>query len=717
MYCGPPSESGVENLPGEPDAAGSPDHLNDALESGHSQGDDGSAPDAQPTSMHRERTVRLNGGSNEDLRGDEEPQGIEVAIDNNIVPRRLAARQSTLQYVAIVLVDKHNTAYRISVFLLLVLLGFICAIQCYAQFIAPVPPTAAELDTLAPETLTNPQNTRYEVTAVGVVESIILGAVGLVALGRAAIVLKKLFMSDQAKMNVIRYLFPGVTVKTQIDWPEWSIKDRIMTAVQTIRSKLEIGGEWFWYGFFGPIIASTLLQMTRLMEQGGRSLTGERTFVADRTAIMTQATIIMLVLVIGPTTLILNNRVWASLFDIMAAFSFTAAYLIVSGDIVQPETWHALHFHTLISFLSSLVPAVAALNNIIGVDEYLLEIARNPALTRAGKRAHPGYYVVGLALWALGIGGYVYVTMSQFKGNCDDLIPRFGEECLLPVYPILDSKSCDCRMALLYLNEKCADEDMVRLSLYNRLEYLQVSNNTTPSPTCTDQSQAILDTVSQFKELVVLSFVATPTQTLYLDELPHLEVLGATATQLTTIPHNIHQLLPSIRSFQFQLSRIEQLPFDSFQQMRYLEYVGLAGNPICVGGDFPEWTNGIMDCGAGSGAACAVDDSLIGLSQSLTGYCEKWLQNGASTLCLPACSTNHAIYSALDRDGSESMSPPENTELLQMFGLVPAGTDMSAALHQCVMESCGREPSDDIAFPVQAVLFNRGETSCEACEF
>ncbi|KAF4719210.1 hypothetical protein FOZ62_023566, partial [Perkinsus olseni] len=154
----------------------------------------------------------------------------------------------------------------------------------------------------------------------------------------------------------------------------------------------------------------------------------------------------------------------------------------------------------------------------------------------------------------------------------------------------------------------------------------------------------------------------------------------------------------------FQLSRIEQLPFDSFQQMRYLEYVGLAGNPICVGGDFPEWTNGIMDCGAGSGAACAVDDSLIGLSQSLTGYCEKWLQNGASTLCLPACSTNHAIYSALDRDGSESMSPPENTELLQMFGLAPAGTDMSAALHQCVMESCGKEPSDDIAFPVQAVV-------------
>ncbi|KAF4730501.1 hypothetical protein FOZ63_002024, partial [Perkinsus olseni] len=109
----------VENLPGEPDAAGSPDHLNDALESGPSQGGDGSGPDAQPTSMHRERTVRLNGGSNEDLRGNEEPQGIEVATDNNIVPRRLAARQPTLQYVAIVLVDKHNTAYRISVFLLL----------------------------------------------------------------------------------------------------------------------------------------------------------------------------------------------------------------------------------------------------------------------------------------------------------------------------------------------------------------------------------------------------------------------------------------------------------------------------------------------------------------------------------------------------------------------------------------------------------------------
>ncbi|KAF4743896.1 hypothetical protein FOZ63_005635, partial [Perkinsus olseni] len=382
-------------------------------------------------------------------------------------PRRIAARHSTLQHMAVVLVDKYNTAYRIGLLLLLALLAFICGIQCYAQFIVPVPPTASELDTLAPETLTNPQNTRYEVTAVGVVETIILGSIGLLALIRAVVVVKTLFLSDDAKLNILRSQAAGV--EKCRDRSECTVRKRIVCMCTTLRSKTDMTGDWFWQTYFSLQIFDTVLQIIRLAEQGGRSLTGEQTAVADRTAIMTQATLIMLVMVVGPTTLVLNNRVWASLFDVMAAFSFTGAYLIISGNIFKVDTWHTLHFSSFTTFLSSLVPAVLSLDNIVGVDRYLLEIAKRPELTRSPRRGHFRYYLVAFTLWVIGISGFSYVTMTQFKGDCEELIPRFGDECLLPVYPILDSDSCDCRMASVYLHEECVQDDMPRLSLYNRM--------------------------------------------------------------------------------------------------------------------------------------------------------------------------------------------------------------------------------------------------------
>ncbi|KAF4708967.1 hypothetical protein FOZ62_017743 [Perkinsus olseni] len=620
-------------------------------------------------------------------------------------PRRIAARHSTLQHMAVVLVDKYNTAYRIGLLLLLALLAFICGIQCYAQFIVPVPPTASELDTLAPETLTNPQNTRYEVTAVGVVETIILGSIGLLALIRAVVVVKTLFLSDDAKLNILRSQAAGV--EKCRDRSECTVRKRIVCMCTTLRSKTDMTGDWFWQTYFSLQIFDTVLQIIRLAEQGGRSLTGEQTAVADRTAIMTQATLIMLVMVVGPTTLVLNNRVWASLFDVMAAFSFTGAYLIISGNIFKVDTWHTLHFSSFTTFLSSLVPAVLSLDNIVGVDRYLLEIAKRPELTRSPRRGHFRYYLVAFTLWVIGISGFSYVTMTQFKGDCEELIPRFGDECLLPVYPILDSDSCDCRMASVYLHEECVQDDMPRLSLYNRMEYLMVSdNNPTPPTSCTNQPQKLLDAVSKFDGLVVLSLVAVPMETLNFGLLENLEVLVVTATQLSTVPNDVQQRLPSIRSFQFELSQIQELPFESLREMRHLEYLGLAGNPICQSADFPEWTEGIVDCGSGSAAdACDVDASLIGLSQSLTGYCRKWLLSGASQLCLPACTNFYApTYAAMDMDGSNTMNIQENTALFQMFGLIPPETAVTTAVHHCIMEACGKNASDEITAPVEAVV-------------
>ncbi|KAF4684291.1 hypothetical protein FOZ60_007993 [Perkinsus olseni] len=611
--------------------------------------------------------------------------------------RRIAARISSLQKIAVVLVDKYNTAYRIALLLLLILLAFICGIQCYAQFIIAVPPSPDELDTLTPETLTNPKNTRYEIKVVAVIEAIILGSIGLMSLVRAAMVVKTLLMSDKDKLNFSKYR--AKTVQESGERSDRTLKERMVNIFMALRGKFEMSGEWFWHGYFTLQILDILLQIIRLVELGGRSVTGEKILVADRTAIMTQATLIMLVLIVGPTTLILNNRVWACLFDVMAAFSFTAAYLIVSGHIAEPDTWPALYFTTFVSFLSSLVPAVLSLDNIVGIDRYLLEIAKNPALTRAPRRSSPGYYLIALTLWAVGIGGFVYVTITQLTADCEQYIPRFDDECLLPVHPILDSNSCDCRMASMYLQGECVQDDMARLSLYNRIEYLRISDrNPTASTTCTDQPQILLDTLSAMEELVVLSMVAVPIEELNLGTLDDLEVLAITATRLATIPDDVHQRLPSIRSFQFELSQIQQLPFDSLKEMRHLEYLGLAGNPICTSTNFPEWTEGIVDCGSESDDACVVESDLAGLAQTLAGYCQKWLSKGSPTQCLPVCRSTFATYSAMDLDGSRTMSIQENTALLQMFGLMPAGVAGTPAFHQCTMKACGKEPADEIPY-------------------
>ncbi|EER09671.1 hypothetical protein Pmar_PMAR015614, partial [Perkinsus marinus ATCC 50983] len=263
-----------------------------------------------------------------------------------------------------------------------VLLAFVCGIQCYAQFIVPVPPTADELDTLAPETLTKPNETRYEVTAVGVVESIILGSIGLISLARAAMVVRKLCISDETKLSIVRSELAEENQARNQDMSERSLINRVALSAVASKKKVELTGRLFWHGFFTLEALDTVLQIIRLVELGGRSFTGERVIVADRTAIMTQATLIMLVFVVGPTTLILNNRVWAALFDTIVAFSFTAAYLIISGRIFLPDTWPDLRFETFVSFLSSLVPAILSLDNVIGVDRYLYEIAKNPELTR-----------------------------------------------------------------------------------------------------------------------------------------------------------------------------------------------------------------------------------------------------------------------------------------------------------------------------------------------
>ncbi|KAF4690493.1 hypothetical protein FOZ60_017344, partial [Perkinsus olseni] len=633
--------------------------------------------------------------------------------------RRLAARQSTLQFMAIVLVDKYNTPYRLGLLLLLVLLAFICGIQCYAQFIVPVPPTADELDTLAPEALTKPKNTRYEVTAAGVMESIILGSIGLISLARAATVVKTLLMSDKIKLSILRSDVPN-GVSTCEDESDNTISQRIILVAATLRKKFELGGEWFWHGYFGLQILDTVLQIIRLVELGGRSVTGDKILVAERTAIMTQATLIMLVLVVGPTTLILNNRVWACLFDVIAAFSFTAAYLIISGHIFLPDTWPALQFNTFVSFLSSLVPAILSLDNMIGVDRYLFEIAKNPALTRAPRRTCLRSYFIAFTLWVVGISGFIYVTMTQLKGDCNELIPNFDSECLLPVYPILDSESCDCRMAFVHLDGVCIQEDMPRVSLYNRLEYLRISDrNPAPTTSCTNQQRALLDAVSRFEKLVVLNLVTVPMETLDIGLLTDLEVLAVTATPLVALPDDLHQRLPSIRSFQFELSQIQQLPFDSLKEMRHLEYLGLAGNPICQSTDFPEWTNGIVDCGPESEDTCVVDgdSTLTGLAQTLIVYCRKWVSSGSPKVCLPVCISTRETLESTDLDGSDTMSPEENTAILQTFGLLPRGTEMTAALHRCLMRECGQDPSAELVYAVESVLFLLGKTSCEECDF
>ncbi|EER03001.1 hypothetical protein Pmar_PMAR015385, partial [Perkinsus marinus ATCC 50983] len=360
----------------------------------------------------------------------------------------------------------------------------------------------------------------------------------------------------------------------------------------------------------------------------------------------------MLVLVVGPITIILNNRVWAALFDAITAFSFTAAYLIISGHILLPGTWPALHFQTFISFLSTILPAALSLDNMIGVDRYLLEIAKNPELTRVQRRTSLRYYVIALISWTIGISGFVYVAITQFKGDCNELIPNFDSECLVPVYPILDSQSCDCRMASVYLEGDCVQDDMKRLSQYNRIEYLRISDHDpTPSTTCTNQPQVLFDTLSALGELIVLSLVAVPIETLNLTRMETLEILGVTATNLATIPDDVHLRLPSIRSFELDLSQIQDLPFDSLKQMRHLEYIGLAGNPICYGTEFPEWTAGIVDCGLAHDGSCEVDASLMGLSETVNGYCKKWVAGGASTECLPVCETTFQTYSVADIDG------------------------------------------------------------------
>ncbi|KAF4676286.1 hypothetical protein FOL47_006442 [Perkinsus chesapeaki] len=628
--------------------------------------------------------------------------------------RRLAARRSNLEQMAVVLVDKYNTAYRIVLLLLLILLAFVCGIQCYAQFIVPVPPTASELDTLAPETLTNPQNTRYETTAAGVVETIILGSIGLVSLVRAVMLVKTMFMSAEDKLKSERYHIQKVQICK--DRSECTIRKRIKCMYTTLRNNLSMTGDWFWYGYFAIQISDTIVQIIRLLEQGGRTLTGDQGPVADRLAIMTQATIILLVLLIGPITLILNNRVWATLFDVIAAFSFTTAYLIVSGKIIQPDTWHTLHFKTFIAFFSSLLPAVMSLEHILSIDDYLIDVAKHPELTRGQRRGRLRCFMIAFTLWFIGISGYSYVSITQFKGDCPDVISRFKEECLLPVYPILDSDSCDCRMASVYLQGDCVQDDMTRLQLYNRIEYLMISdNNPTPSASCTNESQALVETVSQLSELVVLSLVAVPLTNLTFSPLQRLEVLLTPATQLAHVPDDVHQRFPAIRSFQFELSRIQTLPFDSLQQLTHLEYLGLAGNTICQTATFPAWTTGIVDCGSNENA-CAVDASLVGLSQSLTGYCRKWTLGGGSQLCLPACTNFFApTFASTDMDSSGTMSAQENTALFQMFGLIPAGTNVSVALQQCVMEACGKTAADELTASVEAVLFLLGESSCEAC--
>ncbi|EER03813.1 hypothetical protein Pmar_PMAR009341 [Perkinsus marinus ATCC 50983] len=493
--------------------------------------------------------------------------------------------------------------------------------------------------------------------------------------------------------------------------------NRVALSAVASKKKVELTGRLFWHGFFTLEALDTVLQIIRLVELGGRSFTGERVIVADRTAIMTQATLIMLVFVVGPTTLILNNRVWAALFDTIVAFSFTAAYLIISGRIFLPDTWPDLRFETFVSFLSSLVPAILSLDNVIGVDRYLYEIAKNPELTRGRKRTCLRSRIIVFISWTIGISGFVYVAITQFKGNCNELIPNFDSECLVPVYPILDSQSCDCRMAFVYLDAPCVEEDMTRVLFYNRLQYLSISDrNTAPSTSCNNQQEALFNAVSKLSELVVLNLVAVPIESLSIGALTKMEVMAATATPLAIVPDDVHLRLPSIRSFQFELSQIQELPFDSLRQMRYLEYIGLAGSPICSGVDFPEWTDGIIDCGLGYDETCVVDESLSKLSQTITGYCRKWISSGAPTICLPSCDITHETLVSTDVDGSNTLSVQENTAILQSFGLVPQGTEMSAAFHQCVMRSCGKDPSDELAFDVASVIFLLGKSNCEECD-
>ncbi|KAF4674931.1 hypothetical protein FOL47_008520 [Perkinsus chesapeaki] len=490
-----------------------------------------------------------------------------------------------------------------------------------------------------------------------------------------------------------------------------------------------MAGDLFWYRYIFWQSVDILVQTLRLFEKGGWSIGNSTLPTGSRSEIMTQATLITLDLLLAPITLILNNRVLAVMLEVVIDFGFAAGHLVVAGRITNPNSWYPLHYHTFVSFLASFIPTAYSLLHIVGVENYLVNISKHPELAESEKIPAKKAAVLSCLTWLAGIGLYSYTINRQYGHNCNSEIPLFDEECKLAVYPLVGSPACDCRMLVFYSGEGCIYTDVARLEKYHRVEYLTANKHISRSASyvCENETEMVENTISSYKNLIVLGYHMKTSDTLGVRSLPKLEVLMIPFINVRYLPNDFHIRFPEIRAIKLESSDILELPYESLKQLKHLEYVSLMGTAICRDeSSLPAWTQGIFDCGDTSGDSTLTDGRCVfteayvnSIHQSIAEYCSKWDEAANPTDCLPICTVVFASqYPTFDADSSTTLDNQEVAQLLTTFGYLQPTDVLEPAFIECILDSCSYNRTLGYLPPqLVALVYTLGDTDCSDCGF
>ncbi|KAF4674929.1 hypothetical protein FOL47_008518 [Perkinsus chesapeaki] len=643
------------------------------------------------------------------LEGQRERVSMEhvAVVPEKVAPnRRTSAFTRRLSHAAAILVKDYRHVYYTVMAMLLILLSVVCGMQCYAQLIVPVPPSLADLSALRPEVAINPRDVRYDFSTNNIIGAIFIGIVGTVALLQA---LRLLWKAFRLKFLTSRYRIKptGWTSDRRSRLSSLLLESNFIKNVIRQYKRSWMTGDLFWYKYLWWQTVDITVQFLYLLEMGGVDVFGTEGFqtTLGNREITIQTTLIVVDMIIAPILFYKNERILSVVLEVLVDFGFATGQLLVAGRFTKPNSWYSLRYDTFVSFVASVLPAAFSLMHILSIDRYLALAAKYPQsnFTEVSK-VRASSIMVPCITFAITL--FTYVIYRLYGIDCSKEISGFDTQCLIPLHPLFDSPRCDCRMAVVDIQSQCAIDDMMELRKYRRIEYLTTARVTTTSTStveCESENEVIQETMSGYKNAIVLRLSTLLKDNLTIGHLPALKVLTARPSRLTSVPADMHLRYPMLRTIDFQLSLLEELPFDSLRQMTKLESLMLTGSPICNVGNFPSWLNGIVDCGfdvfttttnTTNNDECQVTGPLQPLYLTFQTACRGWIDGGRSRECTPTCQSLFInAFRIYDADGNRELNGAEFLQLASFLGLLPSGaqvdpSDASFVLG-CTSNMCG----------------------------
>ncbi|KAF4674930.1 hypothetical protein FOL47_008519 [Perkinsus chesapeaki] len=653
----------------------------------------------------------------------------------NSIRGKYSLEQERLSVAASAILASYQASYySLMAITLQLLLSLVCAMQFYAQLIVPVPPSLSELVSLVPEVATNPRDVRYDFSATSIVGAIIIGLVGTVAILHA--------MRFIWKASSLRFFTP-VNLVQPASRNRRSRLSSIVAEKSQIKNLIRqykrswMTGDLFWYRYFWWQACDVTVQFLYLLEMGGVDVFGTEGFqtTLGNREITIQTTLIVVDMIIAPILFYKNERILSVVLEVLVDFGFATGQLLVAGRFTKPNSWYSLRYDTFVSFVASVLPAAFSLMHILSIDRYLALAAKYPQsnFTEVSK-IRASLIVIPCITFAITL--FTYVIYRLYGIDCSKEIAGFDTQCLIPLHPLFDSPRCDCRMAVVDIQSQCAIDDMMELRKYRRIEYLTTARVTTTSTSiveCESENEVIQETMSGYKNAIVLIVNNLLSGSLAITKIPSLEIIGLRVSKIDNLPSDLHLRFPDIHVLDFQLSLLEELPFDSLRQMTKLESLMLTGSPICNVGNFPNWLNGIVDCGfdvfttttnTTNNDECQVTGPLQNGYLTFAGACRAWNDAGQPGICQSLCGTLFINpFRFYDTDGDKAFSAVEFIPFAHFLGLLDRGVvvdsnDIESAI-ECLNYICGglEGQRERVSMEHVAVIWMGGETSCSDCGF